>query len=133
MEKVKREFSLSKEIKAKKRENYLKRKSKMSVKKNCLYCGKEFLSYMRTIVLSTIYCSTSCGAKKQWSNKTKSMIKKNNNVENEDTKLLREYWQAFHDNLVTFKEVIDLKIMNERFVSNKAYDKYDLFIPDNLK
>lgn len=56
----------------------------------------------------------------------------------EDTQLLKMYWQAFHMKdisimPVTLPQVLSLKIMQERFISNKEYDKYDLFIPNNLK
>jgi hypothetical protein len=52
---------------------------------------------------------------------------------NDDRKLLLRYWQAFHQGFVSKSDVTGLRIMREKFVSNKAYDKYDLFIPNNLK
>lgn len=120
------------EDKKKKHDNYLKRKALNSKQKDCSFCGKKFLSYMRTISCWTLYCSVSCAAKKQWANQQKTMIKKNNERDNEDSKLLREYWVAYHDTLISLEDVLDLKIMRERFISNKAYDRYDLFVPSNL-
>lgn len=108
-----------------KQEQIKKRKNTRG--ENCKHCGKFFMSYMGTAGYWTKFCSISCSAKRQHANNSK-----NDENSNENSTLLKEYWKAYHDMLIPIEDVLNLKIMSEKFVSNKAYDKYDLFMPSNL-
>ncbi len=50
-----------------------------------------------------------------------------------DRDLLKRYWESYHAQLIPISHVKELRIMQQKFTNNKNYDKYELFIPNNIK
>jgi hypothetical protein len=105
------------------RKTYLNSFNK-SIKSSCQNCFKVFSH--RAMEKNRKFCTVKCGTNNQWSI---YKIKMQTKIKEPDESVvdLRKKWEMYHNGWITFSDVLENKVMHQKFTNNKSKESYEGF------